>query len=31
LAPRRLQVEQIIALQQWLEAERDTLDVNQVP
>jgi hypothetical protein len=29
--PRRLQIEQIIALQQWLEAERDTLDVSQVP
>ena len=29
--PRRLQVEQVIALQQWLEAERDTLDVSQVP
>jgi hypothetical protein len=29
--PRRLQVEQLIALQQWLEAERDSLDVSQVP
>ena len=29
--PRRLQVEQVIALQQWLEGERDTLDVSQVP
>jgi len=29
--PRRLQVEQLIALQQWLDAERDTLDVSQVP
>jgi hypothetical protein len=29
--PGRLQVEQLIALQQWLDAERDTLDVSQVP
>ena len=29
--PRRLQVEQLIALQQWLDAERDSLDVSQVP
>jgi hypothetical protein len=29
--PRRLQVEQIIALQQWLDSERETLDVSQVP
>ena len=29
--PRRLQVEQLIALQHWLDAERDTLDVSQVP
>lgn len=29
--PRRLQVEQLIALQQWLDAERETLDVSQVP
>jgi hypothetical protein len=29
--PRRLQVEQVIVLQQWLEGERDTLDVSQVP
>ena len=29
--PRRLQVEQLIALLEWLEAERETLDVSQVP
>lgn len=29
--PRQLQTEQIIALQDWLEAERETLDVSQVP
>ena len=29
--PRRLQVEQLIALQQWLDVERETLDVSQVP
>ena len=29
--PRRLQVEQVIALQEWLDAERETLDVSQVP
>jgi hypothetical protein len=29
--PRRLQVEQVIALQEWLESERETLDVSQVP
>jgi hypothetical protein len=29
--PGRLQVEQLIALQQWLDAERETLDVSQVP
>lgn len=29
--PRRLQVEQIIALQEWLDSERETLDVSQVP
>ena len=29
--PRRLQVEQIIALQDWLDSERETLDVSQVP
>jgi len=29
--PRRLHLEQILALQAWLEAERDTLDVRQVP
>ena len=29
--PRRLQVEQVIALQEWLDQERETLDVSQVP
>lgn len=29
--PRRLQVEQIIALQEWLDSERKALDVSQVP
>jgi hypothetical protein len=29
--PGRLQVEQLIALQQWLDVERETLDVSQVP
>lgn len=29
--PRRLQIEQIIALQQWLDSEREALDVSQVP
>ena len=29
--PRRLQVEQVIALQNWLETEGETLDVSQVP
>ncbi len=29
--PRRLQIEQVLALQDWLDAERDTLDVSQVP
>ena len=29
--PRRLQVEQLIALQEWLDSERETLDVSQVP
>ena len=29
--PRRLQVEQVIALQNWLDTERETLDVSQVP
>jgi hypothetical protein len=29
--PRRLQVEQVIALQEWLDSERETLDVSQVP
>ena len=28
---RRLQVEQVIALQEWLDSERETLDVSQVP
>jgi hypothetical protein len=29
--PRQLQIEQIIALQEWLDSERETLDVSQVP
>jgi hypothetical protein len=29
--PRRLQPEQILALQEWLAAEKETLDVSQVP
>jgi hypothetical protein len=29
--PGRLEVEQIIALEEWLESERETLDVSQVP
>jgi hypothetical protein len=29
--PRHLQVEQILALQEWLDSERETLDVSQVP
>jgi hypothetical protein len=29
--PRRLQIEQLIALQEWLDSERETLDVSQVP
>lgn len=29
--PHRLDFEQIIALQQWLDAEREALDVSQVP
>lgn len=29
--PRRLHVEQVIALQEWLDSERETLDVSQVP
>ena len=29
--PRPLQAEQVVALQEWLEAERETLDVSQVP
>jgi hypothetical protein len=29
--PRRLQIEQVVALQKWLDTERETLDVSQVP
>ena len=29
--PRRLQVEQVMALQDWLDSERETLDVSQIP
>jgi hypothetical protein len=29
--PRRLQIEQLIALQAWLDSEREALDVSQVP
>jgi hypothetical protein len=29
--PRRLQIEQVMALQEWLDSERETLDVSQVP
>jgi hypothetical protein len=29
--PRRLEVEQLVALQGWLDAEKDALDVSQVP
>jgi hypothetical protein len=29
--PRELQIEQIVALQDWLDQERETLDVSQVP
>lgn len=29
--PRRLRVEQVIALQNWLDTEGETLDVSQVP
>jgi hypothetical protein len=29
--PRRLQAEQVIALQDWLATEKDALDVSQVP
>lgn len=29
--PRKLQAEQILALSDWLEAEREALDVSQVP
>jgi hypothetical protein len=29
--PRPLQAEQVVALQQWLDSEREALDVSQVP
>jgi hypothetical protein len=29
--PRQLQIEQVVALQNWLDSERETLDVSQVP
>jgi hypothetical protein len=29
--PSRLEVEQLVALQEWLETEKDALDVSQVP
>lgn len=29
--PRRLDIEQLAALQDWLDAEKDLLDVSQVP
>jgi hypothetical protein len=29
--PQALQVEQVMAIQDWLESERETLDVSQVP
>lgn len=29
--PRRLQIEQIFALQEWLASEKESLDVSQVP
>jgi hypothetical protein len=29
--PRRLQIEQVVALQEWLDSERETFDVSQVP
>jgi hypothetical protein len=29
--PRKLQAEQILALRDWLEAEREALDLSQVP
>lgn len=29
--PHKLQLEQIVALQQWLDDEREALDVSQVP
>jgi hypothetical protein len=30
-ARRRLQIEQVVALQDWLDSEREALDVSQVP
>lgn len=29
--PQRLQIEQLLALQEWLACEKDSLDVSQVP
>ena len=29
--PRRLQIEQVLALQEWLDSEREALDVSQGP
>ena len=29
--PRRLRIEQVVALQNWLDSERETLDVSQGP
>lgn len=29
--PRRLQIEQLLALQEWLACEKDGLDISQVP
>ena len=29
--PCRLQIEQVMALQEWLDSERETFDVSQVP
>ena len=29
--PQRLQIEQLLALQEWLAGEKDSLDVSQVP
>lgn len=31
VVPRRLQIEQLVALQEWLACEKDSLDVSQVP